>query len=119
MENNLKDQYYKNMSIMLQMETLTFQAENCSVDMAVCSEVTNGTDCVGGIVGWCQSGAVITECAFHGDISYRDSRGIFGGICGYASRSTIINCETTGSVRVRDEKEYPAFKDYDGRFLYG
>ena len=58
------------------------------------------------------SGAVITECAFHGDISYRDSRGIFGGICGYASRSTIINCETTGSVRVRDEKEYPAFKDY-------
>ena len=95
------------------------KVENCSVDMAVCSEVTNGTDCVGGIVGWCQSGAVITECAFHGDISYRDSRGIFGGICGYASRSTIINCETTGSVRVRDEKEYPAFKDYDGRFLYG
>ncbi len=95
------------------------KVENCSVDMAVCSEVTNGTDCVGGIVGWCQSGAVITECAFHGDISYRDSRGIFGGICGYASRSTIINCETTGSVRVRDEKKYPAFKDYDGRFLYG
>lgn len=26
MENNLKDQYYKNMSIMLQMETLTFEA---------------------------------------------------------------------------------------------
>ena len=69
------------------------KVENCSVDMAVCSEVTNGTDCVGGIVGWCQSGAVITECAFHGDISYRDSRGIFGGICGYASRSTIISCE--------------------------
>ena len=28
MENNLKDQYYKNMSIMLQMETLTFEAES-------------------------------------------------------------------------------------------
>ena len=27
MENNLKDQYYKNMSIKPQMETLTFQAE--------------------------------------------------------------------------------------------
>lgn len=26
MENNLKDQYYKNMGIMLQMETLTFEA---------------------------------------------------------------------------------------------
>ena len=28
MENNLKDQYYKNMSIKLQMETLTFEAES-------------------------------------------------------------------------------------------
>lgn len=26
MENNLKDQHYKNMGIMLQMETLTFEA---------------------------------------------------------------------------------------------
>lgn len=25
--------------------------ENCSVDIDVCSEVTNGTDCVGGMVG--------------------------------------------------------------------
>ena len=35
MENNLKDQHYKNMGIMLQMETLTFQAE--SVAYCVCS----------------------------------------------------------------------------------
>ena len=28
MENNLKDQYYKNMSIKPQMETLTFEAES-------------------------------------------------------------------------------------------
>lgn len=28
MENNLKDQYYKNMSIMPEMETLTFEAES-------------------------------------------------------------------------------------------
>ena len=28
MENNLKNQHYKNMSIMLQMETLTFEAES-------------------------------------------------------------------------------------------
>lgn len=26
MENNLKDQHYKNMGIMLQMDTLTFEA---------------------------------------------------------------------------------------------
>ena len=78
------------------------KVENCSVDMAVCSEVTNGTDCVGGIVGWCQSGAVITGCTFHGDISYQDGCGVFGGICGYASGSSIINCETTGSIDVGD-----------------
>ena len=35
MENNLKDQHYKNMGIMLQMETLTFEAE--SVAYVVCS----------------------------------------------------------------------------------
>ena len=34
MENNLKDQHYKNMGITLQMETLTFEAE--SVAFAVC-----------------------------------------------------------------------------------
>lgn len=28
MENNLKNQHYKNMSIMLQMEILTFEAES-------------------------------------------------------------------------------------------
>lgn len=28
MENNLKDQHYKNMGITLQMETLTFEAES-------------------------------------------------------------------------------------------
>lgn len=35
MENNLKDQHYKNMGIKLQMETLTFEAE--SVAYVVCS----------------------------------------------------------------------------------
>ena len=34
MENNLKDQHYKNMGITLQMETLTFEAE--SVAFTVC-----------------------------------------------------------------------------------
>ena len=35
MENNLKDQHYKNMGITPQMETLTFEAE--SVAYCVCS----------------------------------------------------------------------------------
>ena len=35
MENNLKDQHYKNMGIRLQMETLTFEAE--SIAYIVCN----------------------------------------------------------------------------------
>ena len=34
MENNLKDQHYKNMGIMLQMDTLAFEAE--SIAFVVC-----------------------------------------------------------------------------------
>lgn len=88
----------------------TVRVENCSVDTAVCTKITNGTDYVGGIVGWCLKGAVITGCTFRGDLSYQGSRGTFGGICGYASESSIINCEATGSLRARDEEEYPAFE---------
>lgn len=40
MENNLKNQHYKNMSIMLQMDTLTFQAES----VAFCVMTACGLD---------------------------------------------------------------------------
>lgn len=52
MENNLKDQHYKNMGITLQMETLTFQAE--SVAYVVCQYFgldTSGYS-FGYIAGW-------------------------------------------------------------------
>lgn len=52
MENNLKDQYYKNMSIKPQMETLTFQAE--SVAYAVCQHYGLDTSdySFGYVAGW-------------------------------------------------------------------
>lgn len=99
------------------------KVENCSVDMAVCSEVTNETDCVGGIVGWCQSGAVITGCTFHGDISYQDGCGVFGGVCGSQSigdvmvlqreaetihengSAEIINCINYGDLQTHTEDD--------------
>ena len=40
MENNLKNQHYKNMSIMLQMEILTFEAES----VAFCVMTACGLD---------------------------------------------------------------------------
>ena len=52
MENNLKDQYYKNMSIKPQMETLTFEAE--SVAFTVCQHFGIDTSdySFGYIAGW-------------------------------------------------------------------
>lgn len=52
MENNLKDQHYKNMGIMLQMDTLTFEAE--SVAFTVCQHFGIDTSdySFGYIAGW-------------------------------------------------------------------
>ena len=60
MENNLKDQHYKNMGIMLQMETLTFEAE--SVAYAVCQHYGLDTSdySFGYIAGW-SSGKELAE----------------------------------------------------------
>ena len=54
MENNLKDQYYKNMSITPQMETLTFEAE--SVSYAVCQYfgIETAENSFGYIAAWSQ-----------------------------------------------------------------
>ena len=54
MENNLKDQHYKNMGIRPQMDTLTFEAE--SVAYTVCSALGIDTSeySFGYIAGWSQ-----------------------------------------------------------------
>ena len=54
MENNLKDQHYKNMGITLQMETLTFEAE--SVAYTVCQHYGIDTSeySFGYVSGWCK-----------------------------------------------------------------
>lgn len=60
MENNLKDQHYKNMGIMLQMDTLTFEAE--SVAYAVCQHYGLDTSdySFGYVAGW-SSGRELSE----------------------------------------------------------
>ena len=52
MENNLKNQHYKNMSITLQMEILTFEAE--SVAYTVCQRygIETSDYSFGYIAGW-------------------------------------------------------------------
>lgn len=52
MENNLKDQYYKNMSITLQMETLTFEAESVAYWVAQMIGLDTSEYSFGYISGW-------------------------------------------------------------------
>ena len=54
MENNLKNQHYKNMSIKPQMEILTFEAE--SISYAVCKYfgIETGENSFGYIASWSQ-----------------------------------------------------------------
>ena len=54
MENNLKDQHYKNMGIKPQMDTLTFEAE--SISYAVCKYfgIETGENSFGYIASWSQ-----------------------------------------------------------------
>mgnify|MGYP000606338480 CR=1 FL=1 len=55
MENNLKDQHYKNMGIKPQMETLTFEAE--SIAYIVCNHFGLDTSeySFTYIASWCES----------------------------------------------------------------
>ena len=52
MENNLKDQHYKNMGIMLQMETLTFEAESISFSVCAYYGIATGENSFGYIAAW-------------------------------------------------------------------
>ena len=72
--------------------------ENCFTDIDIYVNDEKGTECVGGIVGWSQSGAVIKNCIFQSNIDYRDNYGDFGGIVGSASGTVVANCEARGSI---------------------
>ena len=52
MENNLKDQHYKNMGIRPQMDTLTFQAESTAFWVAGMLGLDTGDYSFGYITGW-------------------------------------------------------------------
>lgn len=52
MENNLKDQHYKNMGITLQMDTLTFEAESVAYWVAQMMGLDTSEYSFGYISGW-------------------------------------------------------------------
>lgn len=91
MENNLKDQHYKNMGITLQMDTLTFIAE--SVAYTVCQHFGIDTSdySFGYIAGW-SSGKDMKELKSSLDIIRKTSSELITGIEG-ALRELQLNRE--------------------------
>ena len=49
-----------------------------------------GTDNVGGIVGYCNSGVVVENCVVSGSVSGNDYSVQVGGIVGYARPNTVV-----------------------------
>ena len=91
MENNLKDQHYKNMGIMLQMDTLTFEAE--SVAYTVCQHFGIDTSdySFGYIAGW-SSGKDMKELKSSLDTIRKTASELITGIEG-ALRELQLNRE--------------------------
>lgn len=63
MENNLKDQHYKNMGIMLQMDTLTFEAESSAYIVALRLSLDTSAYSFPYIKSWLKSKDEIKEIA--------------------------------------------------------
>ena len=57
-----------------------------------------GTDNVGGIVGYCNSGVVVENCVVSGSVSGNDYSVQVGGIVGYARPNTVVRaCRANGN----------------------
>ncbi|MDO5124329.1 MAG: hypothetical protein Q4D44_06665 [Eubacteriales bacterium] len=63
-------------------------------------EISNSTDCIGGIAGYTGSGARINNCANRGTVSASKEGAYVGGILGYINNSnpTLKNCYNYGEV---------------------
>ena len=120
MENNLKDQYYKNMSIMLQMETLTFQAE--SVAFVVCSAF--GLDTAEYsfpyIAGW-SSGKEMTELKASMDVIRQTSSNLIKSIekevqhlLTEKEKQKFLDAHANDTISfyVADDMDYPISGDF-------
>ncbi|MGN0449543.1 MAG: hypothetical protein ACI4G0_04200 [Ruminococcus sp.] len=71
-------------------------------------DIKNSTDCIGGIVGYTNAGARISNCANHGTVTTSEAGAYTGGILGYLNNSnpTIKDCYNYGKVSNGDSTQY-------------
>ena len=70
--------------------------------------VKDSHDCIGGIVGYTNAGARISNCANHGTVTTSKSGAYTGGILGYVNNThpTIKDCYNYGTVSNGDSTQY-------------
>lgn len=71
-------------------------------------DIKNSTDCIGGIVGYTNAGARISNCANHGTVTASEAGAYTGGILGYVNNSnpTIKDCYNYGKVSNGNSTQY-------------
>ncbi|MGN0550325.1 MAG: hypothetical protein ACI4I4_00585 [Acutalibacteraceae bacterium] len=71
-------------------------------------DIKNSTDCIGGIIGYTNAGARISNCANHGTVTTSEAGAYTGGILGYVNNSnpTIKDCYNYGKVSNGDSTQY-------------
>lgn len=71
-------------------------------------DIKNSTDCIGGIIGYTNAGARISNCANHGTVTTSEAGAYTGGILGYLNNSnpTIKDCYNYGKVSNGDSTQY-------------
>lgn len=71
-------------------------------------DIKNSTDCIGGIVGYSNAGARISNCANHGTVTTSEAGAYTGGILGYVNNTnpTVKDCYNYGKVSNGDSTQY-------------
>ncbi|MGN1466679.1 MAG: hypothetical protein ACI4W1_00070 [Ruminococcus sp.] len=71
-------------------------------------DIKNSTDCIGGIVGYTNAGARISNCANHGTVSATKDDAYVGGILGYVNNTnpTLKDCYNYGKVSNGANQKY-------------
>lgn len=82
-------------------DTDTVTIRRCVYEIGSTINVSNSTDCIGGVVGYANNGTTISYCANRGTVSAKQSGAYTGGVLGYLNNSniTVRNCYNYGSVQ--------------------
>ncbi len=73
----------------------------CVYEIGSTIQVSNSTDCIGGVVGYANNGTTISYCANRGTVTATASNAYTGGVLGYMnnSRISLHNCYNYGAVQ--------------------